>query len=251
VRLGKRLKQIESMVTEGYDHIWDCCCDHGLLGAALLNRQAAKHIHFVDIVPALMQQLEARLLRFFPKQEQARTALATETQWQIHCMDVGTLPLHNFPGSHLVIIAGVGGDLMVEFIQQIHQRNLHTNQNRRIDFLLCPVHHQFALRQQLIAYDFRLLNEVLASENKRFYEILLVSTNAQAELPRISPTGNQLWQADTPEQTAITQAYLASTLAHYQRMQLNPEVNVQHIIDAYSAIKTQESGRTLEQSCPY
>ncbi|HSC68256.1 MAG TPA: SAM-dependent methyltransferase, partial [Cellvibrio sp.] len=57
LKLGKRLQQIELMVTANYDHIWDCCCDHGLLGAALLARKAAPHIHFVDIVPELMRKL--------------------------------------------------------------------------------------------------------------------------------------------------------------------------------------------------
>jgi len=52
------------MVKSQYDH---CCCDHGLLGAALLAQQAAPHIHFVDVVPELMQQLENKLTRFFPK----------------------------------------------------------------------------------------------------------------------------------------------------------------------------------------
>jgi hypothetical protein len=57
LKLGKRLKQIESMVTSDYTHICDCCCDNGLLGAALVSRHAAPHIHFVDVVPELMREL--------------------------------------------------------------------------------------------------------------------------------------------------------------------------------------------------
>ncbi|HTG55937.1 MAG TPA: SAM-dependent methyltransferase, partial [Niabella sp.] len=64
----------------GYTHIWDCCCDHGLLGAALLSRQAAAHIHFVDIVPELMHELKNKLQRFFPAD--ALTAnKSTNSQW--------------------------------------------------------------------------------------------------------------------------------------------------------------------------
>ena len=36
------------MIPDGYDHIWDCCCGHGLLGMTLLARHAAEHIHFVE-----------------------------------------------------------------------------------------------------------------------------------------------------------------------------------------------------------
>lgn len=64
LKLNKRLKQIEQMVTSDYTHIWDCCCDHGFLGAALLSRQAAMNIHFVDIVPELMDKLEKNCTNF-------------------------------------------------------------------------------------------------------------------------------------------------------------------------------------------
>jgi len=51
------------MVTSQYEHIWDCCCDHGLLGYALLSRLNAMNIpcniHFIDIVPPLMAELES------------------------------------------------------------------------------------------------------------------------------------------------------------------------------------------------
>lgn len=225
LRLGKRLKKIESMVGENYDHLWDCCCDHGLLGAALLAKNVSPHIHFVDIVPALMSELENKLYRFFPADS------GSGSQWQVHCMDVCALPLQEHSGKHLVIIAGVGGDLMAEFVQAIYLRN----PSAEIDFLLCPVHHQFTLRQQLIHCDLRLLDESLMLENQRFYEILLVS-NKKNITSVINPAGSLMWQANTPEQIKIAHAYLSKTLAHYKRMQLNAGSNVQHIIEAYSAI---------------
>ncbi len=49
MKLGNRLKQLYSKVTAEYEHIQECCCDHGLLGASFLERQAAMQtIHFVD-----------------------------------------------------------------------------------------------------------------------------------------------------------------------------------------------------------
>ncbi len=225
-------------MTSQYDHIWDCCCDHGLLGYALLSRQAAANIHFVDIVPELMAEVENKLRRFC-----SNSNTSSSSRWQTHCLDVAKLPLDQYAGKHLVIIAGVGGDLMIKFIEAIYQNH----SNLAVDFLLCPVHHQYPLRTKLIELDFSLKNEVLVQENRRFYEILLVSTSSEADR-KVSPVGNQIWQSLTSknsEQTSKKQAgiadnYLKKTLNHYQRMQQGSSPgkanNVQHIIDAYRAL---------------
>lgn len=232
VKLSKRLQQIEKMVTYQYDHIWDCCCDHGLLGFSLLSHQTNSMIHFVDIVPELMAKVESKLTRFY-----------SSSIWKTHCLDVAKLPLTQYEGRHLIIISGVGGDLMVEFITAIYQQH----QNINIDFLLCPVHHQFSLRQKLIALNFSLKDEVLIEDNQRFYEILLVSSfnkTLSQELGDknrlINPVGNKIWQSASSEQTEVVDKYWHKTLNHYLRIQQgsmkNNENNVQYIIDAYKAI---------------
>ena len=226
MKLGKRLKHIDSMVASDYAHIWDCCCDHGLLGSALLSRLAAPHIHFVDIVPELMGELENKLQRFYPN---------PPSNWQIHCLDVAALPIEHYKeGKHLVIIAGVGGDLITQFVNAIHKNHSATN----IDFLLCPVYHQFTLRAQLIQLDFSLKNEILVEENKRFYEILLVSssTSMDEKQSKISPVGELIWQAISVEQSKIAVNYLNKTVNHYQRKQSGNNADVQHIIDAYRSV---------------
>lgn len=230
MRLGKRLKQIDSMVGADYSHIWDCCCDHGLLGAALLARGAAAHIHFVDRVPELMRALENKLQRFFPATS-ANKKSNLHPQWYLHCVDVTLLPFNQNTGKQLVIIAGVGGDLMTVFIREICQRN----PGLEVDFLLCPVHHQYTLRQQLIQLDFSLTTEILISENRRFYEILLVSSRANPHTD-ISPVGSLMWHCANAEQRKVATEYLRTTLAHYERAQLNHHNNVQDIIAAYQKI---------------
>lgn len=239
-KLSKRLQQLTAMVTFQYDHIWDCCCDHGLLGFALLSRNLINKapqpivphvnntIHFVDIVPELITTVQHKLKRFYP-----------HSNWQTYCLDVAKLPLRQYQGRHLVIIAGVGSDLMIEFIKAIVQQHKDLN----IDFLLCPVHHQFALREQLIALNFSLKDEVLIEENRRFYEILLVSSwsDSASEKPnKVSPVGDKIWQTSSSQQREIAQKYLHKSLSHYQRIQQgakqNKANNVQHIIDAYRDI---------------
>ncbi len=218
------------MVTPGYTHIWDCCCDHGLLGAELLSHQAAEHVHFVDVLPELIDQLTNRLQRFYSHAHAA---------WHTHCLDVASLPLEQYAGKQLVIIAGVGGTLMTRFIQAIHQRQPEA----RFDYLLCPVHQEFGLRQQLISLGYRLKQETLVKDNQRFYEVLLVSTMQAQKGVRsnISPVGDAIWHADTPEQVRNAQDYRHKTLKHYQNVQRGNSEDVRHIIDAYRAVTIDSS----------
>lgn len=234
MKIGKRLQHIEAMVTSGYTHIWDCCCDHGLLGASLLTRHMAPFIHFVDIVPELMHKLETRLRRFYPEMAADTSPSAAMSAWQVHCIDVASLPLSRHEGKQLVIIAGVGGDLMVQLVRAIHGANPTAD----IDFLLCPVHHQFTLRQQLIQLDFQLIEERLLEENRRFYELLLVSSKTRETQPRcrVSAVGERIWQPHSPEQADVASRYLNKTLAHYQRMQRGQHIDVTPIIEAYQAV---------------
>lgn len=212
------------MVTGKYAHIWDCCCDHGLLGANLLTSHNESTLHFVDIVPELMQTLESKLQRFYPT-----------AHWQTHCIDVARLPIEQYPGNHLIIIAGVGGDLMIEFIKAIIKKN---NQ-QTLHFLLCPVHHQFALRQTLINLKMSLLDEALVEDNKRFYEVLLVSSSA--EHGSINAVGDAIWQANSAEQAEVASNYLTKTLNHYQRIEQGKADNVKKIVEAYRAVKVNQN----------
>jgi len=243
LKLSKRLKKIESLVASDYDHIWDCCCDHGFLGASLIARQAAPHIHLVDIVPELIETLEQKLQSLFSDPVRSTTSLPStqakttfQTKWQTHCINTSRLPLQHYSGKHLLIIAGVGGDLMTQFVQDIVQNN----PDRSIDFLLCPVRHQVTLRQQLIQFNFSLKTEVLVKENQRFYEILLVSFNSLEKTQRtlISPVGDLFWCTTTPEYAQEAKDYLNTQINHYQRMQLGVDSDVLTIIKAYQEILT-------------
>lgn len=212
MRLGKRLRQLDRMITAEYNHIWDCCCDHGLLGATLLQRSAAAHIHFVDIVPELINELTVKLRRFAQPNSQVTS------QWHTHCLDVAKLPLTHFTGKHLLVIAGVGGDLSAELVESICAAHPHLE----LEFLLCPVRQQFLLRQQLIELECKLLKEVLISENHRHYEVLHVQKPALAqptnngEKQLVHKVGEALWHASTQEHAHHLQTYLANTLRHYQ-----------------------------------
>lgn len=225
MKLSKRLQTIESLVTHHYNHIWDCCCDHGFLGMSLLSRPVTAHLHFVDIVAPLMAQLQSRLERYLPAE--------AGYPWTTHCQHVGALPLSEYPGSHLVIIAGVGGDLMSDLVDEI----CRTHPDMAIEFLLCPVHHTYTLRQQLQRWGAQCISEHLIEENRRYYEILHIVVGAPSpRFPLVSTVGEQIWQPNTGA-ALIRQRYHARLLAHYARMQQSAPEKVGPILAAYQAIR--------------
>jgi tRNA (adenine22-N1)-methyltransferase len=243
LKLSKRLTKIEALITGDYAHIWDTCCDHGFLGTGLISHQKAPHIHLVDIVPKLITPLHEKLSRLFSNPYEASNLDVyshRQTYWQTHCIDLAEIPLQRYPGKHLIIIAGIGGDLIIECMRSI----LSKHPRLEIDFILCPVRHLYTLRQQLIELKMTLKKEVLVKEKKKIYEILLLSN---ASLPAgqltplkpVSPIGESIWQGNTAEEKNDAQEYLAMKIKHYQRMQPwldNPNMN--KIIDAYKSISS-------------
>ncbi|WP_122032128.1 tRNA (adenine(22)-N(1))-methyltransferase TrmK [Aliivibrio sp. EL58] len=200
MKLSSRLDTIKNKVTDHYNHIWDCCCDHGQLGVALLSSQPKSMIHFVDVVDELMVDLESQLQKH---------ASAIQSQWQVHCMDVAKLPLIKGK-KNLIIIAGVGGDLLIELVRSIQTRH----SDIELEFILCPVLHNYMVRCELIEMGFGLISETLVKENKRFYEVLHISN--QAAKP-ITSVGSDMWNLLDSDH----QEYLNKTISHYQRMEAN------------------------------
>ncbi len=208
MKTRQRLQQIDKMITQPYEHIWDCCCDHGLLGYLLLRRDAARTVHFVDVVEPLIAKVQSKLQRYF-------TNGFPQYAWQVHCTDVTKLQLSaavlaKADSVHLVIIAGVGGDLLIELVEGL----LKANPTQKMEFLLCPVLHNYKVRAALVGLRFGLINEHLVCENNRFYEILHVATDAEQP---ISLTGSVMWDLSRKED----QAYLERTISHYHRMVQN------------------------------
>lgn len=212
VKLSPRLQQLVNMVSKTYDHIWDTCCDHGLLGEALLGQlevmdNSASTIHFVDVVPELMFELEQRLSKnVLPEKIQPQD----HSCWDVRCQDVTELDLASYPDdqTHLVIIAGVGGELAIEIATKITER-LSDTQRKQIEFLLCPVYHQYKVRTSMHALGLRLEREVLVKDGKHFYEMLHLSFTSHQP---ISPVGESMWDSSNPDHSL----YLKKKLSHYQ-----------------------------------
>lgn len=196
VKLGRRLRQLDTMLEQQYSIIWDCCCDHGLLGMSLLQRKLADKVVFVDILSPQMVLLEQDLQgRFSPD----------DFNWQVICQDVKALEVPEVE-SQLFIIAGVGGNKTIQFIESL----CAAMSGLPFDLLLCSVHGNYAVRQALIEHGFGLKQEQIILENNRFYEAIYVS---QSSTQPIVATGGNMWDRLDLDH----QQYWQKTLAHYRK----------------------------------
>ena len=219
MKLSTRLATMAQQVSFEYEHIWDCCCDHGYLGFALLEqviqRQLSAKIHFVDCVAAITD----------PIAEQLHQREIDSRYWQVHCEDVAQLTLKGDKGlRHLVIIAGVGGELTLSLVQSLLSRH----PTLAVDFMLCPVHHQYELRQGLMNAGLRLHSEQLLHENGRYYELITVSACGPLVL---SAVGSLMWQTNHE----LHLAYIMRKIQHYQRLRLGAQP-VEGIIAQYQTL---------------
>ena len=67
------------MLFKPYELVWDCCCDHGLLGMSLLDTAHARKLVFVDVLANQMRKLESSLREDFP---------LAKYNWHVRCGDV-------------------------------------------------------------------------------------------------------------------------------------------------------------------
>jgi tRNA (adenine22-N1)-methyltransferase len=215
VKLGKRLSQLENMLEQQYSIIWDCCCDHGLLGISLLDNKRADKVVFVDILTHQMALLEKDLQRRFP---------TDNPKWQVLCQDVKELVIPQVE-SQLFVIAGVGGDKTVEFVKSL----CAAMPGIPFDLLICSVQGNYPVRQALIRNGFSMRREEIVFENKRFYEALYVTKSAGSA---ITATGSNMWDWLNPDH----QNYWQKILGHYRKKALADPLKFRAIVDEYEKL---------------
>ena len=186
-RLSPRLNSIFELIgkiqeDQPYPYIWDCCCDHGYLGIKILANEMCEKMVFVDKLPHIIEQLNNKLAPFDTGKHELITADAGELKFSAD-------------QKHLVILAGVGGDTSVEIVKSIEINHPAI----QIDYIFCPSSSKKTLREYLAQNKFALLDETLVSDNKRYYEILLVKGKASGDdYSKVSPAC-ELWDEDNPE----------------------------------------------------
>lgn len=215
--LNNRLAALSGMITRHYNHIWDCCCDHGHLGMALIQSGSATTVHFVDVVSPLIDVLTAKLEQQHPDSD----------CWETHYCDLNRLTLPDRHSEHLVIIAGVGGDLTIEFVKNM----IANNPQHKIEFLLCPVRHNAKVRQALKDLGLKLFNESIVFDKGLFYEVIHASSKAQEE---IAITGSLMWDNQNPKHLQ----YLEKTIEHYERAVRSSPEKYADLLSHYRELKT-------------
>lgn len=210
IQLGKRLGAIAKLITQHqpYDHVWDCCCDHGYLGTYLLSHFSKQNkykvqVNFVDQVTHITEQLCNKLKH------------SAFSHYEVHTIDAGHLEFAKNK-RHCIIIAGVTTTGTLKILQTL--LNQHPNQD--LDFILCPTRGQYDLRQYLIKQKAHLIEENHILENDRHYELMFVriyGNNDQNVCKQVSSIG-KFWQKNNAEHLS----YLANRICHYQQEVLDP-----------------------------
>lgn len=215
MKLSTRLTALcHAIQTCEFQHIWDCCCDHGYLGQQLMAEHPTSKIHFVDIMPHLIAEVE-KCLSQEPK-----------TNWAVHCMDAATIKL-DASQSHLVIIAGIGGDLLIDMVAAIVSNNALLLQQNRLDFILCPVRQLHKVREGLNALKLGLVSEQIVLDNNQFYEVIQVNNQSDTA---VSLVGGVMWDLSLNDHVK----YRNTMIAHYEKQ---PNSRAMRLLKLYQDIQ--------------
>lgn len=222
MNLSPRLNSILEMIDGQYDHIWDCCCDHGYLGQAILLEKPEAQVHFLDVVESITSKLKQHL----------SSSDYPNDRWQVYCEDLQQLRLPlpenatNIQHRHLLIIAGVGGDLTLDMVKAV----LQNNPNCDIDFLICPVRQLHKVRSGVKALGLGLVNEKIVKDGGRYYEAIHLSTLSEDDIPVV---GGSMWDLAKDDH----QEYLRQNISHYQRMQAQGNESARRILAEYKNLQ--------------
>jgi tRNA (adenine22-N1)-methyltransferase len=198
INLKPRQLDLFNMIGDQYKEVWDTCCDHGLLGSALLDHDKTKKVHFVDQVPRIINLLKSRI-ESYKKYD--------SNSFEIHLESAENLKLDK---NSLFCITGVGGEVVIKIISGLLKNNDLTNH----DLLICSQNKNFEIRNYLKENNFRLKREQLSYEGSWCYEMMLVSLNGDFD---VDPIGAGLF--DLKEARQIT--YLKKLILHYNNRSLN------------------------------
>lgn len=217
LKLPVRLEMLQKMIAYPYEHVWDCCCDHGYLGYSILNDPSIQGVvHFLDVVEPIVTNV---------KRELESSGFENE-RWKTHCLDLKSLVLPLSDKKQLLIIAGVGGDLTIEFVEAV----LRNNPNTEVDFLLCPIRQLYKVRVELDKLGLSLVEERIVKDSGRCYEIIYLSTGDKRKL---HPVGDLMWDLTQAEH----REYLNQNIQHYLRVEKQLNGSTSPALAAYLEIK--------------
>lgn len=150
----KRLKSILSLNVKKPTHIYDLYTDHGKIGIALSNQFQNSFLSFIDIRDHLIKDLEKKYL--------------SNDLYRFITQDANLTILED---NSLVLMCGVGGNLIISCLQNYLKQDNIASQ----EFLICATMHTLEIRKFLQENKFTQKDSIVANENGRCYEVMLVS----------------------------------------------------------------------------
>ncbi len=135
----------------------------------------------------------------------------------------------------------------------------------QLEFILCPVHHNYYVRRSLAELGLRLINENLIEEKRRFYELMHLSLphqganqdvgqagisqarvlqpnmvqGAHGKTSVLTATGSKMWQGLQLDDRQQAERYLLQTISHYQKIPSGRLPHKPQIVAAYQQILQQ------------
>lgn len=155
MKISNRIKQFLNFY-EGQEHIYDLCCDHGLIGRSLAQKALAantlKSITFNDLVPAIVNKLKhidsdiPKELIFY--QTSPAQDIIIEKQ------------------NNLIIIAGIGGKLMAEIVENLALKGI----DKSTTIVVSPHNNYFYFRNRILNNTrLKFTNECFIHDKGQYY----------------------------------------------------------------------------------
>ena len=136
------------------DFIADVGADHGLVSVELIKREIANKVFAVENKIGPYSRLVSEI-----KNNLLETQIETSLSSGISCLpsNVST-----------VIIAGMGGKLIVDILK------CHQDKLEHVNYLLVDAHSDLEyLRREVVSLGYKIENETIILEDKVYYEIIL------------------------------------------------------------------------------
>lgn len=157
-----RIKEILNLSKDrNYQKVWDLCCDHGKIGHEIYQLGNCQKIEFVDCVQRIVLGLQNKL----QENDNYTFTLKDAREVKIECSD------------NLVIIAGVGGELVCEILESL-KRNSYTHY---FDIIISTNNSIHKVKDYLLNNNFKLIKIVVVNEGGFTYEILKLSMSGQKD----------------------------------------------------------------------
>lgn len=217
--LSLRLKALYDLALVQDRVVYDLCCDHGQLGLAIHVDKKPKQTILNDKVHSITDKLKDLVQEQFP--DDKTIIVKNEDASKIEL-------LHG--DKKLIFIAGVGGPLIIEIID-----NIFDNLNEEDILVISPHTKVHEVRKHLHNKGFNLIDEVLIEEQEQFYEHIVITKGKTSRA--ISPIGELFWTRDLEKSLRYQQKWLT----YYGiKVDKNTTDEIKLLFSFFKAMKFQE-----------